>query len=201
MLKNNWEMNLIDVETAFLYGDLEEEIYLKIPSGYKENFGNAKNKCLLLRKSLYGLVQASRQWWKFFIKTLRAINFKKSEIDPCLLIHKDKYGTVMLCVYVDDVLCIGDIVAIQKAIQAIQKHFAIKQMSQVKTYIGCSFVWDNTKTKLFLCQPELIAKMKKDFKKEIESLRKTETPSPPGEIVMRPKDESELIDEEAQKKY
>jgi len=54
MLKNNWEMNLIDVETAFLYGNLEEEIYLTIPLGYKENFGNAKNKCLLLRKSLYG---------------------------------------------------------------------------------------------------------------------------------------------------
>jgi hypothetical protein len=61
-LINNWPAELIDVETAFLYGKFEEEIYLKFPDGYAEVIGdNTSNECLVLRQALYGLVQAARQ--------------------------------------------------------------------------------------------------------------------------------------------
>jgi hypothetical protein len=60
-LANKWNMELVDVETAFLYGDLDEEIFLSIPSGYNQIFGDINDsKCLLLKKSLYGLVQAAQ---------------------------------------------------------------------------------------------------------------------------------------------
>ena len=60
-----WSAEIIDIETAFLYGDLEEEIYLKIPEGYEEYKGNdLKEKCLLLRHAIYGLVQAARQFFE-----------------------------------------------------------------------------------------------------------------------------------------
>jgi Reverse transcriptase (RNA-dependent DNA polymerase) len=61
----NYDTRIFDVETAFLYGDLEESIFMKITQGYRKVIGDDKeNDVLELRKSLYGLVQAARQWWK-----------------------------------------------------------------------------------------------------------------------------------------
>jgi Reverse transcriptase (RNA-dependent DNA polymerase) len=56
----------LDAETAFLHGELEEEICIKVPKGYEEVFGENKDICLKLQKAMYGLVQAARQWWKRF---------------------------------------------------------------------------------------------------------------------------------------
>ena len=60
-----WVMEIVDVETAFLYGDLEEEIYMKMPTGIEMYLEReiGKEECLLLSKSIYGLVQAARQFW------------------------------------------------------------------------------------------------------------------------------------------
>jgi Reverse transcriptase (RNA-dependent DNA polymerase)/gag-polypeptide of LTR copia-type len=65
-LLNKYDSKIIDVETAFLYGDLDEEIYMKIPDGLQEYKKISPDKCLKLCRSLYGLVQAARQWWKKF---------------------------------------------------------------------------------------------------------------------------------------
>ena len=84
----NWKMTILDVETAFLYGDLKEDIYMKIPAGFfslEENITNTKkllnrefdmrqvNKkvCLKLNHALYGLVQAARSWWLEFLLLVR----------------------------------------------------------------------------------------------------------------------------------
>ena len=157
MLKNNWNMELIDIETAFLYGNLEEEILLKIPLGYKQLVeSNTPTDCLKLQKSLYGLVQASRQWWKHFVKTSKNLNFKRSKIDPCLLMRQDENGVLILCIYVDDVLCIGSSASIKKVINDILKFFTIKHTKDVKEYVGCSIFRDIKNKKNYFCQPGLI---------------------------------------------
>ena len=56
---------LLDVEADFLYGKLEEEIYMEIPMGYKEFYQDpGKDTVLKLQMAMYGLVQAARQWFK-----------------------------------------------------------------------------------------------------------------------------------------
>ena len=58
---------------------------------------------------MYGLVQAARQYYKKFVKVMTEdLNFEKCYADACLLIRKDKSGTLVICVYVDDTLCLGD---------------------------------------------------------------------------------------------
>ena len=61
-LLNEWNMEVVDIETAFLYGVLDEEIYMKIPEGLEDymdtSFGG--DECLILDKAIYGLVQAAR---------------------------------------------------------------------------------------------------------------------------------------------
>ena len=67
---------LLDVETAFLYGKLEEEIYMEIPTGYKEVYTNLGNdKVLVLKIAMYGLVQAARQWFKCLSDVLITLGF------------------------------------------------------------------------------------------------------------------------------
>ena len=72
-LLNKWVCEIVDVETAFLYGDLEEEIFMKIPEGlniYEEESKYGEDDCVVLIKTIYGLVQAARQFYKKLIDIL-----------------------------------------------------------------------------------------------------------------------------------
>ena len=71
---------LFDVETAFLLGELEEELYMDCPPGLECE----EDDCVLLHKSIYGLVQAARQFNKFWNKLMKKLGFKTSPADPCL---------------------------------------------------------------------------------------------------------------------
>ena len=91
LLSNNWDADIVDIETAFLYGDLDEEIYMKIPEGLteflQEDFD--QDDCFVLDKAMYGLVQAARQYNKKFIGVMvKNLNFEK-----CLTMS----GYVLLC--------------------------------------------------------------------------------------------------------
>jgi len=69
----DWEAVTMDVETAFLYGDLEEEIFMKLPEGFQECVEDLDPNiwCARLLKAMYGLVQAACQWWKKYSRTCR----------------------------------------------------------------------------------------------------------------------------------
>lgn len=87
-----------DVKTAFLYGDLAEDIYMKQPIGYDDGSGKV---CKLLR-SLYGLKQASRCWNEKFTTFIKQFDFVVSEADPCVFICKRSGELTILAIYVDD---------------------------------------------------------------------------------------------------
>ncbi|WVZ83770.1 hypothetical protein U9M48_030875 [Paspalum notatum var. saurae] len=88
----------MDVKTAFLNGELEEEIYMEQPDRFVIS-GQEGKVCKLL-KSLYGLKQAPKQWHEKFEKILTSAGFIANEADRC--VHY-RYG-VILCLYVDDIL-------------------------------------------------------------------------------------------------
>ena len=95
---------------AFLYGELEEEIYMKVPEGLSINLSVEYNEedCVILDKSIYGLVQAARQFHRKLISVLmNEMNFKKCAGDECLLMRKSESGAVVICVYIDNTLCAG----------------------------------------------------------------------------------------------
>jgi Reverse transcriptase (RNA-dependent DNA polymerase) len=69
---------IVDVETAFLHGELEEEIYMNIPKGMNSD----SNSCLLLNKTIYGLVQSARKFYKKLISVLKSIGLKENKSDP-----------------------------------------------------------------------------------------------------------------------
>ena len=136
-LINKWDDRIIDVETAFLNAKLDEEIYMKLPPGIIEVMTELQldpdEDCCILDQSIYGLVQAARLWWKEFIAFLTSdeVGFEKCLIDQCLLIRTNHLGVCILCVYVDDVCCVGDKGAIDDAISKIKGKWNIKELLSI----------------------------------------------------------------------
>ena len=92
-----FEAMCIDVTTAFLYGDLDAEIYMTIPEGYELATEDMiqDDECVVLQRPIYGLVQSARQYWKKFVNKLKKEkNFGMCECDPCLLYRIDDDGPV-----------------------------------------------------------------------------------------------------------
>lgn len=96
----NEKLHLVqfDVSTAFLYGKLDEVIYIKQPDGYNDN----TNKVCKLLRSLYGLKQAPRCWNECFGKFLINQGFTVSDADPCLYIRNQDGKLLIIALYVDD---------------------------------------------------------------------------------------------------
>ena len=97
-------MKIIDFKCAFLSGILQEEIYLEQPKGYE--VGDSKRKVLLLRKAIYGLVQAALEWRRVLEKELLELGFQPLKTDPASFIRKS--DGMILNTHVDDVNAIGE---------------------------------------------------------------------------------------------
>ena len=69
-----WHMSSIDVKTAFLYGELDEELFMKQPEGFKKK--GQEHKVFRLKRALYGLKQAALQWWQALDKSMESMGFK-----------------------------------------------------------------------------------------------------------------------------
>ena len=91
-----------DVECAFLHAHLEpeEKVYIDMPLGFKQYGKGGRAKVLKLKRTLYGLKQSPRAFWKYMVEKLEACDMKQSELDPCLFIGP----TVIAVMYVDDML-------------------------------------------------------------------------------------------------
>lgn len=129
-----WPLHQVDINNAFLHGFLEEELYMTPPKGYLK----AKNgEVYRLKKSLYGLKQASRQWNVEFTNHLESFGFEQSNADMCLFTYDSDKGSLLLFVYVDDLLIAGSTEKlVTKLKQSLHKAFKIKDLGYAKFFLG-----------------------------------------------------------------
>ena len=133
----SWELHQIDVKNAFLHGDLQEEIYMKLPSGMT----TSPNDVCKLRRSLYGLKQAPCSWFEKFCNTLIFFNFTQSQYDYSLFLHKFASGTIILLVYVYDIIITGiDSGLITKFQQLLHATFHMTSLGHLTYFLGLE-VW------------------------------------------------------------
>jgi len=109
---------LLDVETAFLYGKLEEEIYMEIPMGYQDP---VKDNVLKLQMAMHGLVQAAQKWFKHLSDVLITLGFKPCKSDPCLMYRVNENGLCIILMYLDNNLIVGSKMAIEQVTDEIKK--------------------------------------------------------------------------------
>ncbi|KAM7469434.1 hypothetical protein LguiA_007617 [Lonicera macranthoides] len=149
----------MDVNNAFLHGDLHEEIYMSPPPGLRRQ-GEEHLVCRL-HKSLYGLKQASRQWFAKFSEAILSTDFVQSRADYSLFTkRRGKLFTVLL-IYVDDILITGnDHQSIEETKKFLHSKFRIKDLGQLKYFLGIEV--SSSKNGIFISQRKYALEIIKD---------------------------------------
>ena len=141
-------MQQLDVNNTFLHGDLNEEVYMTLPKGFSSP---KPNQVCLLQKSLYGLKQASRQWFSKLSSALTSCSYKQSSSDHSLFIKSRTGSFTALLVYVDDVILAGDnLTEISDVKTFLDSKFKIKDLGDLKYFLGLEVA--RSKTGISLCQ-------------------------------------------------
>jgi hypothetical protein len=126
----------LDVSNAYLHGSLKEDVYMSPPRGMTLPPG----KVLKLKKCLYGLKQAGREWSEFFKKVLLELDFVPLKSDPCVFKHKTKLA--IMSVHVDDILLATDDEEFRRLVVAgLGKRLKIKDEGNVSQYVGVEVEW------------------------------------------------------------
>ena len=145
---HGWFLKQLDVDNAFLHGDLNEEVYMKLPPGLQPEFSN---QVCRLQKSLYGLRQASRQWFSKLSNALVSIGFKHSEYDHSLFTKSHNGSFTALLVYVDDVILTGNsLSSIDFVKKFLHDTFKVKDLGDLKYFLGLEV--SRSRKGIHLCQ-------------------------------------------------
>ena len=157
------ELEQLDVKTAFLHGDLDEQIYMHQPEGFVVP-GKEDHVCLL-KKSLYGLKQSPRQWYKRFDSFMQNIGFRRSSYDNCVYFKRLSDGTSMyLLLYVDDMLvAASNMIEIKKVKKQLSSEFDMKDLGAAKRILGIEIIRDRPNGKLYLSQRAFTEKVLSRF--------------------------------------
>ncbi|KAL5757095.1 hypothetical protein ACOSQ2_021841 [Xanthoceras sorbifolium] len=160
---HNLELEQLDVKTAFLHGELEETIYMQQPEGFE--IEGKKDHVCLLKKSLYGLKQSPRQWYKRFDSFMIGHGYSRSQYDSCVYFRKLKDGSfVYLLLYVDDMLIAAkDIFELNKLKSELSGEFEMKDLGAAKKILGMEIRRDKAAGKLYLTQKSFVEKVLERF--------------------------------------
>ncbi|GMJ14768.1 hypothetical protein HRI_005146000 [Hibiscus trionum] len=159
----NLHLEQLDVKTAFLHGDLEEEIYMLQPEGFEEK--EKKNLVCRLNKSLYGLKQAPRCWYKRFDSFIMSLGYNRLNADPCAYFKRfGENDFVILLLYVDDMLVAGpnkDHIEELKA--RLAREFEMKDLGPANKILGMQIHRDRSSRKIWLSQKSYLKKILSRF--------------------------------------
>nr|ABA97705.1 retrotransposon protein, putative, Ty1-copia subclass [Oryza sativa Japonica Group] len=154
-----WQM---DVKTALLNGNLDEDVYMTQPKGFVDP-QSAKKICKL-QKSIYGLKKASRSWNIRFDKVVKALGFVKNEEEPCVYKKISGSALVFLILYVDEILLIGnDIPMLESVKTSLKNSFLMKDLGEPTCILGIRIYRDRSKRLIGLSQSTYIDKVLKRF--------------------------------------
>ncbi|GJU09836.1 retrotransposon protein, putative, ty1-copia subclass [Tanacetum coccineum] len=154
-----WQM---DVKTAFLNGHLSEEVYMVQPEG----FVNTKfpNHVCKLKRSIYGLKQASRQWNKRFDNEIKKFGFSQNCDEPCVYMKASGSYVTFLILYVDDILIMGNNIPMLQDVKSyLGRCFAMKDLGEAAYILGIKIYRDRSKRLIGLCQSAYIEKILKRY--------------------------------------
>ncbi|KAJ0946635.1 putative RNA-directed DNA polymerase [Helianthus annuus] len=151
-----WTLRQLDVQNAFLHGELAETVYLRQPQGFVDP--QKLDYVCLLHKSLYGLKQAPRAWFNRLTMALHSLGFKGSKTDPSLFIYSSKGTLLYMLVYVDDIILTGNNPSlIDQVIHSLGTTFAIQDLGSLSYFLGVEVVHQGSN--LILSQQKYILEL------------------------------------------
>ncbi|KAH9671758.1 retrovirus-related pol polyprotein from transposon RE1 [Citrus sinensis] len=134
-VSNDWLLRQVDINNAFLNGDLTEAVYMPQPEGFEDK--NRPSYICKLEKALYGLRQAPRAWFDKLKGALSSWGFKNSRSDTSLFFKRVESKIVIMLIYVDDIIITGsDSQGIEEVIKDLNTSFALKDLGNLNFFLG-----------------------------------------------------------------
>ena len=179
MMVEKLDSLVMDVETAFLYGEIDKEIFMKsclewkkliqdhqlLPTSERHIWSMPSSKTVL--EKVCGYRKKGTLW------------IKMSPADPCMIFKENELGVCILIMYVDDMLIIRKMEQIQELATNRQKEFPVKMPHNLADYLGCEFHMNKVKTRGWLGQPSIIKSFEQNFGERAMKERLSLTPGTP----------------------
>ncbi|GJW42080.1 putative ribonuclease H-like domain-containing protein [Tanacetum coccineum] len=178
----------MDVKSAFLYGTIEEEVYVSQPPGFVDP--EFPEKVYKVEKALYGLHQAPRAWYETLSTYLLDNGFHRGQIDKTLFIKRVKGDILLVQVYVDDII-FG---STKKSLctdfeQMMHKRFQMSSMGELTFFLGLQV--KQKEDGIFICQDKYVGEILKKFGFSI--IRTTNTPMKTNKALTKDEDGEDVI--------
>jgi len=152
----HWPLRQLDVKNAFLYGILQEEVYMTQPRGFTSKL--YPDFVCRLRKSLYGLKQAPHARNDRFTSFLPSLGFQASLADPSLFVQHSSHGTMILLFYIDNILLTGSHSSLlTSVIDALTQEFDMKDLGTLTYFLGLQVSYSSSG--LFVSQSKYIKEL------------------------------------------
>lgn len=145
----NLKIHQLDVCSAFLNGDIQDDVYIKLPKGFKEIEGTVCK----LKKSLYGLKTSPKNWNDKFHELMSKMSFKRSEYEYCLYIKTNVKSKMYILIYVDDLLVAGtNEKEVDNVIKILNNTFKMNNLGQIKHFLGMNITQNLSEGKITINQ-------------------------------------------------
>jgi hypothetical protein len=172
-IEKHLSLQLMDVVTAYLYGSLNSDIYMKVPDEISVPNTNANHNmyCVKLVKFLYGLKQLRRMWYNRLKKFFLNKGYLNSDDCPCVFIRKSSTRFCIISIYVDDLNIISHAKDIYEAHNHLKKEFKMKDLGKTKFCLGLQI--EHLQTDILVHQSAYVKKILEKFNMDKEYLQRT----------------------------
>lgn len=169
----DWDLVQLDVVGAFLYGELDEEIYMTQPQGFiNEDYPDHVWK---LNSSLYGLKQSARQWHKCLAEQLNQIGFQAAQVDPSMyILTRAEKQVAMIIVHVDGILLAGKSITIDEIEKHLQNKFNLTRNEEITQFLSFDITRDRKSKTFTMNQASYIQDLVETY--HLEDTRPVNTP-------------------------
>ncbi|GJV19562.1 putative ribonuclease H-like domain-containing protein [Tanacetum coccineum] len=189
LTKISEELAMMDVKSAFLYGTIEEEVYVCQPSGFEDP--QFPDKVYKVEKALYGLHQAPRAWYETLSTYLLENVFRRGIIDKTLFIKKDKGDILLVQVYVDDIIFRSTKKSLCFEFESLMhKKFQMSSMGELTFFLGLQVMQRDDG--IFISQDKYVADILKKF--DFVTMKTASTPIETHKALLKDEEAKDVID-------
>jgi hypothetical protein len=172
----DWELESVDISSAFLNGVLQEEVYMEQPEGFQEKGSEWVWKLI---KAIYGLKQAGRCWHEKLNEVLVSMGFKRIMSDHSIWIFLRDEERIIIPVYIDDMTIVAKSkAAVSRIIDELKQHFKLRELGPTSWILGVEVHRDRPNHTLTLSQRQYIVDLLEEF--QMSSCNPVSTPIDPG---------------------
>lgn len=172
LASRGWSLYQLDINNAFLHGDLIEEVYMKV----QQRVPNPKKLVCKLKKSLYGLKQSSRQWFAKSNHELKAMKYEQSKHDYSLFIKRVDEHITYAVIYVDDIIITGsDEAELRWFKDHLHSIFSIKDLGNLSYFLGIEV--SHLPHGIVITQKKFTRELLQDCNMDVSKIAKTPLPS------------------------